>query len=116
MNIRFFSTPLALIFFSASILAEEQTNYHQCLFDKANEVRAEQAEQTIAIYCASRHFDTAPTAFQAQVLNQDLEGMKKRDPKFKAFYDGVRQNGSNDIYTDRQIILMYIDKREVNKE
>ncbi|WP_438969596.1 hypothetical protein [Methylophaga sp.] len=96
--------------------ADEQANYHSCLFNQNNEVKAEQAEQTIALYCASRHFDTAPTAFQAQVLNQDLEGMKQRDPKFKAFFDGIRQHRGNDIYTDRQIILMYIDKREVNKD
>lgn len=47
---------------------------------------------------------------------QDLEGMKQRDPKFKAFYDGIRQHSSNAIYTDQQIVLMYIDKREVNKD
>lgn len=96
--------------------AEEQANYHHCLFDKANEIKAEQADQTLAIYCASRHFDTAPTAFQAQVLLQDLEGMKQRDPKFKAFYDNIRRDSSNNIYSDRQIVLMYIDKREVNKD
>jgi hypothetical protein len=42
--------------------------------------------------------------------------MKARDPAFKAFYDNIRKNSSNDIYTDRQIVLMYIDKREVNKD
>jgi len=70
----------------------------------------------MAMYCVSRHFDTAPIAFQAQVVNQDLDDIKERDPKFKAFYDGIRQHGSNDIYTDRQIILMYIDKQEVSKD
>lgn len=108
---------LALIIgVAANVQAEEQRNYHTCLFDEANELNAEQAGQTLSIYCASRHFDTAPTAFQAQVLLQDLEGMKQRDPKFKAFYDGIRQHSSNAIYTDRQIVLMYIDKREVNKD
>lgn len=96
--------------------AQEQQNYHTCLFDENNQLKADQSEQTLAIYCASRHFDTAPTAFQAQVLLQDLEGMKQRDPKFKVFYDGIRQHSSNAIYTDRQIVLMYIDKREVNKD
>lgn len=97
-------------------LAEEQFNYHNCLFEDSNQSKAEQAGQTLAIYCASRHFDTAPTAFQAQVLLQDLEGMKQRDPKFREFYDTVRKSSGNDIYTDRQIVLMYIDKREVNKD
>ena len=106
---------LFALFFSSLVSAEE-VNYHQCLFNANNTVKAEQAEQTIALYCASRHFDTAPTAFQAQVLKQDLAGMIERDPKFKAFYQGIRKNGSNTIYTDQQIILMYIDKREVNKD
>lgn len=106
----------AVLLLAGPVSAEEQANYHNCLFNKANEARAEQADQTIAIYCASRHFDTAPTAFQAQVLEQDLEGMKQRDPKFKAFYETVRKDSSNDIYSDRQIVLMYIDKREVNKD
>ena len=96
--------------------AEDQANYHTCLFDPANESKAQQADQTLAFYCTSLHFDTAPTAFQAQVLMQDLDGMKERDPKFKAFYEGIRQHSGNDIYTDRQIVLMYIDKREVNKD
>lgn len=106
---------LFALFFSQFVVAEE-ANYHECLFDNNNELKAEQAKQTIALYCASRHFDTAPTAFQAQVLKQDLAGMIERDPKFKAFYQGIRQHGSNAIYTDQQIILMYIDKREVNKD
>ncbi|MBE0438642.1 MAG: hypothetical protein IBX57_02570 [Gammaproteobacteria bacterium] len=106
---------IVLLLFSNAINAEE-ANYHECLFNKNNEENALNTKQTIALYCASRHFDTAPTAFQAQVLKQDLEGMKKRDPKFKSFYDTMRQNGSYDIYTDQQIILMYIDKREVNKD
>lgn len=101
---------------AGSVLAEQQDNYHHCLFDDTNQSKAEQAGQTLAIYCASRHFDTAPTAFQAQVLLQDLEGMKQRDPKFRQFYDTVRKSSGNDIYTDRQIVLMYIDKREVNKD
>lgn len=110
---------IACLLFSSIIQAahaEEQQNYHTCLFNNANESKAEQVGQTIAIYCAERHFDTAPTAFQAQVLTQDLDAMKQRDPKFKAFYDGIRQHSGNDIYTDRQIVLMYIDKREVNKD
>lgn len=110
------SAGLAFLVFSAVVSAQEQANYHTCLFDKNNEAKAQDAGQTIAIFCASRHFDTAPTAFQAQVLMQDLEGMKQRDPKFREFYDTVRKNSGNDIYTDRQIVLMYIDKREVNKD
>lgn len=104
-----------LLSLSQVAIAEEQ-NYQTCLFEPQNEAAANEIGQSVAVYCASRHFDTAPTAFQAQVLNQDLEGMKKRDPQFKTFYDGIRQHGSNNIYTDRQIILMYIDKREVNKD
>ncbi|WP_289243676.1 hypothetical protein [Methylophaga sp. UBA678] len=115
MKPHIFSLTVAGLLFSTMVNAEEQ-NYQQCLFNPANEVAAEQAGQSTAVFCASRHFDTAPTAFQAQVLNQDIEGFKQRDPKFKAFYDGIRQHGSNDIYTDRQIILMFIDKREVNKD
>ena len=107
---------LLLIMTATSAYAEEQANYHNCLFDESNEAKAEQADQTLAIYCASLHFDTAPTAFQAQVLLQDLDGMKQRDPKFREFYDTVRKDSGNDIYTDRQIVLMYIDKREVNKD
>lgn len=107
---------LLLIMMATSAYAEEQANYHNCLFDESNEAKAEQSDQTLAIYCASRHFDTAPTAFQAQVLLQDLDGMKQRDPKFREFYDTVRKDSGNDIYTDRQIVLMYIDKREVNKD
>jgi hypothetical protein len=103
------------LFFNNQAKAEE-ANYHDCLFNKSNEVKAEKSKQTTAIYCASRHFDTAPRAFQAQVLNQNLEGMKKHDPRFKLYYESIRQHGSNDIYTDQQIILMYIDKREVNKD
>jgi hypothetical protein len=91
-------------------------NYHQCLFDDATKLVAEQQNKTIAIYCTIQHFDTAPTAFQAQVLTDELEDMKQRDPQFKTFYDTVRNNSSNNIYTDRQIVLMYIDKREVNKD
>jgi len=107
---------LAIVLLSVAGVVQAQENYHSCLFDEANQAKADNAEQTLAVFCASRHFDTAPTAFQAQVLMQDLEGMKQRDPKFKAFYDGIRQHGSNDIYSDRQIVLMYIDKREVNKD
>lgn len=107
---------LLLVLSAPTAYAQEQDNYHSCLFDEANESKAEQAGQTLAFFCTSRHFDTAPTAFQAQVLMQDLEAMKQRDPKFKAFYDGIRKHSGNDIYTDRQIVLMYIDKREVNKD
>lgn len=116
MNIKLFTATLALIVFRAPAQAEEHANYHECLFDETSEARAEQAGQSVAVFCTSRHFDTAPTAFQAQVLMQDLEGMKQRDPEFKAFYDTVRKDSGNDIYTDRQIVLMYIDKREVNKD
>lgn len=107
---------LILCLTAVPAFAEEQENYHNCLFDAENKTKAEKAGQTPAIYCASRHFDTAPTAFQAQVLLQDLEGMKQRDPQFREFYETVRKDSSNDIYTDRQIVLMYIDKREVNKD
>jgi Na+-transporting NADH:ubiquinone oxidoreductase subunit NqrB len=99
-----------------SILAMANENYHQYLFDEATKLLAEQQNKTIAIYCTIQHFDTAPTAFQAQVLTDKLEDMKRRDPQFKTFYDTVRNNSSNNIYTDRQIVLMYIDKREVNKD
>lgn len=107
---------LILCLTAGAAFAEAQENYHNCLFDAENKTKAEQAGQTPAIYCASRHFDTAPTAFQAQVLLQDLEGMKQRDPQFREFYETIRKDSSNDIYTDRQIVLMYIDKREVNKD
>jgi hypothetical protein len=110
------TTALTAALFATGLAAQEQANYHTCLFDKTTAAKAEKVGQTDAVYCASRHFDTAPTAFQAQVLMQDLEGMKQRDPKFKAFYDTVRKDSGNDIYTDRQIVLMYIDKREVKKD
>lgn len=105
---------LGALMATAPVFANE--NYHQCLFDDATKLLAEQQNKTIAIYCTIQHFDTAPTAFQAQVLTDELEDMKQRDPQFKAFYDTVRNNSSNNIYTDRQIVLMYIDKREVNKD
>lgn len=108
---------LALLLSAATqVQAEQPQNYHECLSEEASQLKADEAEQSLAVFCTSRHFDTAPTAFQAQVLIQDLEGMKQRDPKFKAFYDGIRQHSSNAIYSDRQIVLMYIDKREVKKD
>lgn len=90
-------------------------NYQQCLFSETVKQKLENSDESISTYCTIRYFDTAPTAFQANVLLNNLDDMKARDPKFKAFYDKVRDSGSNDIYTDRQIILMFIDKREVNK-
>lgn len=90
-------------------------NYQQCMFSEVVQKKLENSNQPISTYCTIRYFDTAPTAFQASVLLNNLDDMKSRDPKFKAFYDKVRETGSNDIYTDRQIMLMYIDKREVNK-
>ncbi|MDX1573114.1 MAG: hypothetical protein R3341_03750 [Methylophaga sp.] len=91
-------------------------NYQQCMFSEAVQKKLESSDEPISSYCTIRYFDTAPTAFQATVLLNNLDDMKARDPKFKAFYDKVRESGSNDIYTDRQIVLMYIDKREVNKD
>jgi hypothetical protein len=110
------------IIFKASLLlmcisvGHANDNYHECLFNEHTEGLASKAHQSTAIYCTIHHFDTAPTAFQAQVLTHELDEMKARDPAFKAFYDNIRKNSSNDIYTDRQIVLMYIDKREVNKD
>lgn len=91
-------------------------NYQQCMFSESVQKKLEKSDEPISSYCTIRYFDTAPTAFQANVLLNNLDDMKVRDPKFKAFYDKVRESGSNDIYTDRQIMLMYIDKREVNKD
>jgi len=101
--------------FLSSYVAAEHENYQQCIFDESLKVKLEVAGEPITTYCTIRFFDTAPTAFQALVLLDNLEDLKQRDPKFKAFYDMVRMSGSNDIYTDRQIVLMYIDKREVQK-
>jgi pectate lyase len=108
-----FKTSLLLMSFG---VAHANNNYHECLFNEHTGSLASKSGQTTAIYCTINHFDTAPTAFQAQVLTQELDEMKARDPAFKAFYNNIRKNSSNDIYTDRQIVLMYIDKREVNKE
>lgn len=91
-------------------------NYQQCMFSETVQQKLADSDEPISSYCTIRYFDTAPTAFQANVLLNNLDDMKARDPKFKAFYDKVRESGSNDIYTDRQIVLMYIDKREVNKD
>ncbi len=91
-------------------------NYLQCMFSESVQNKLENSDQSISSYCTIRYFDTAPRAFQANVLLNNLDDMKARDPKFKAFYDKVRDSGSNAIYTDRQIMLMYIDKREVNKD
>ena len=100
---------------SGNVIAEHE-NYQQCIFDESLKAELEVSGQPITSYCTMRFFDTAPTAFQALVLLDNLEDMKQRDPKFKAFYDTVHNSGSNDIYTDRQIVLMYIDKREVQKD
>lgn len=94
----------------------EHENYQQCIFDESLKAELKALGQPITTYCTVRFFDSAPTAFQALVLLDNLDEMKQRDPKFKAFYDTVRKSGSNDIYTDRQIMLMYIDKREVQKD
>lgn len=91
-------------------------NYQQCMFNETVQQKLQSSDEPISTYCTIRYFDTAPTAFQANVLLNNLDDMKARDPKFKAFYDKVRESGSNDIYTDRQIVLMYIDKREVKKD
>lgn len=91
-------------------------NYQQCMFSETVQQKLQNSDEPISTYCTIRYFDTAPTAFQANVLLNNLDDMKARDPKFKAFYDKVRESGSNDIYTDRQIVLMYIDKREVKKD
>lgn len=91
-------------------------NYQQCMFSENVQQKLQASDEPISTYCTIRYFDTAPTAFQANVLLNNLDDMKARDPKFKAFYDKVRESGSNDIYTDRQIVLMYIDKREVKKD
>lgn len=107
---------LLLLAFSSSLWAEKNENYHQCMTNEAVIAETEKSGEAITSYCTMRHFDTAPTAFQATVLVQNLDDFKKRDPKFKAFYDKVRESGSNDIYTEQQIVLMYIDKREVNKD
>lgn len=100
---------------AGNVHAEHQ-NYQQCIFDESLKAELEVSGEPITSYCTIRFFDTAPTAFQALVLLDNLEDMKQRDPKFKAFYETVRKSGSNDIYTDRQIVLMYIDKREVQKD
>ncbi|MCB2427108.1 hypothetical protein [Methylophaga pinxianii] len=102
--------------FVSGFVAAEHDNYQQCIFDESLKADLQATGQAITSYCTVRFFDTAPTAFQALVLLDNLEEMKQRDPKFKAFYDTVRKSGSNDIYTDRQIVLMYIDKREVQKD
>lgn len=99
-----------------SVWADQPENYYQCMTSEAVIAETAQSGEAITTYCTMRHFDTAPTAFQATVLVQNLAEFKQRDPKFKAFFDKVRDSGSNDIYTDRQIVLMYIDKREVNKD
>lgn len=96
--------------------AEKPENYHQCMTSEVVIAETDKSGEAITSYCTMRHFDTAPTAFQASVLVRNLDEFKARDSKFKAFYDKVRESGSNDIYTDRQIVLMYIDKREVNKD
>lgn len=106
---------VSMLLFSATIYAEHE-NYHECIFDESLRAELKDSNQPITTYCTIRFFDTAPTAYQALVLLDNLEEMKQRDPKFKAFYDTVRKNGSNAIYTDRQIMLMYLDKREVQKD
>ncbi|MEX1200048.1 MAG: hypothetical protein WEB02_04600 [Methylophaga sp.] len=109
---------LATLWVQAEPIRDEADieNYQQCMFSESVQQKLENTDQPISSYCTVRYFDTAPTAFQANVLLKNLDDMKARDPKFKAFYDKVRESGSNDIYTDRQIVLMYIDKREVNKD
>lgn len=111
-------TLMALPAAQAEPVADEAgiENYQQCMFSEAVQAKLENSDEPISEYCTVRYFDTAPTAFQASVMLRNLDDIKARDPKFKAFYDKVRVSGSNDIYTDRQIMLMYLDKREVNKD
>lgn len=99
-----------------SVWADQPENYYQCMTSEAVIAETQKSDEAITTYCTMRHFDTAPTAFQATVLVQNLAEFKQRDPQFKAFYDNVRKSSSNAIYTDRQVVLMYIDKREVNKD
>lgn len=112
----------SLLAFSSAVLSDAVTdeqgieNYQQCMFSESVQKKLADSDEPISTYCTIRYFDTAPTAFQANVLLNNLEDMKAQDPKFKAFYDKVRESGNNDIYTDRQIVLMYIDKREVQKD
>src|SRR5690606_18836306 len=98
---------------SATANASEQ-NYHQCL--TAEHPQQQLADMSLMQWCASRHFDTAPTAIQARVMLPRLDELKQRDARFRAFYDTVRNSGSNAIYSDQQILLMYLDNREVNKD
>lgn len=82
-------------------------------------MKAEQEEdsgQPLTTQCTIRFFDTAPTAFQTLVLLDNLEQMKQGGPKFKAFYDTVRKNARMISTPTGQIVSMYIDKREAQKD
>ncbi|MCC5796056.1 MAG: hypothetical protein JJU48_01855 [Methylophaga sp.] len=106
--------PFLLLPLSTSLLAAE--NYFECMQAATQQGVVYDTELPLAIYCTTQHFDTAPIAFQARAMELNIEDMKKNDPTFRAYYDTVRRNSTLDIYTDAQVIELYLDKREVNKD
>lgn len=106
--------PMLWLPFATSVMAAE--NYFECMQAATQDGVVYDTELPLAIYCTTQHFDTAPIAFQARAMELNIEDMKQNDPAFRAYYETVRRNSTLDIYTDAQVIELYLDKREVNKD
>jgi len=109
-----FLAGLGVLMMSANSLAAE--NYFECLEAASKHGVVYDTELPLTIYCTTQFFDTAPIAFQARAMELNIEEMKANDPGFKRHYETIRKNSTLDIYTDAQIIELYLDKREVNKD
>lgn len=99
---------------SSPLMAAE--NYFECVEAASKHGVEYDTELPLTIYCTTQHFDTAPIAFQARAMELNIEEMKANDPGFKRHYETIRKNSTLAIYTDAQIIELYLDKREVNKD
>ena len=109
--------PLLILVLSLSATtAFASENYFECMQAATQDGVVYDTELPLAIYCTTQHFDTAPIAFQARAMELNIEDMKQNDPAFRAYYETVRRNSTLDIYTDAQVIELYLDKREVNKD
>lgn len=107
--------PMLLVLAASSpLLAAE--NYFECVEAASKHGVEYDTELPLTIYCTTQHFDTAPIAFQARAMELNIEKMKEKDPGFRRHYETIRKNSTLDIYTDAQVIELYLDKREVNKD
>lgn len=111
-----FSTLAGLTALVVSTPLWSAENYFECLQAATEQGVAYDTKLPLTLYCATQFFDTAPIGLQARAMELNIEQMKIQDPVFKQYYDTIRKNNNLDIYTDAQIIELYLDKREVNKD